>query len=169
MNRSSRFNPLHLLSFLLISLAVLLWSPGVFAAGLLAGRGTHSLAISPGNAFGYAWGANRDGQMGNEETGRNQPYPSRWSPFAAADSSVSVLATDDAPVQVASGDWHSLALRSDGTVWAWGNNSYRQLGNNSADESHVPTPVVTVVERSDGGLDFPAADGRGGGGDQRSA
>ncbi|MCB1766706.1 MAG: hypothetical protein KDJ22_11720, partial [Candidatus Competibacteraceae bacterium] len=108
MNRSSRFNPLHLLSFLLISLAVLLWSPGVFAAGLLAGRGTHSLAISPGNAFGYAWGANRDGQMGNEETGRNQPYPSRWSPFAAADSSVSVLATDDAPVQVASGDWHSL-------------------------------------------------------------
>ena len=31
-------------------------------------------------------------------------------------------------VAIAAGNDHSLALKSDGTVWAWGNNSYGQLG-----------------------------------------
>jgi alpha-tubulin suppressor-like RCC1 family protein len=30
--------------------------------------------------------------------------------------------------QVAAGYDHSLALKSDGTVWAWGNNNHGQIG-----------------------------------------
>jgi len=33
------------------------------------------------------------------------------------------------------GDAHSIALKSDGTVWAWGANAYGQLGNGTNNPS----------------------------------
>jgi alpha-tubulin suppressor-like RCC1 family protein len=41
-------------------------------------------------------------------------------------------------VDISCGNWHSLALRGDGTVWAWGSNNFGQLGNNG------PTTLSTV-------------------------
>ena len=41
-------------------------------------------------------------------------------------------------VAVAAGAYHSLALRGDGTVWAWGRNNLGQLGDGTklrADQS----------------------------------
>ena len=35
-------------------------------------------------------------------------------------------------VTVAAGSVHSLALKSDGTVWAWGYNRYGELGNGTS-------------------------------------
>lgn len=45
-------------------------------------------------------------------------------------------------VEVAAGGNHSLALASDGTVWAWGDNSGGQLGNGTTGYSAVPVQVV---------------------------
>jgi Regulator of chromosome condensation (RCC1) repeat len=46
--------------------------------------------------------------------------------------------------QVAGGGCgHSLALRSDGTVWAWGNDTLGRLGNAPASSS-VTRPVNTI-------------------------
>ena len=42
----------------------------------------------------------------------------------------------------AGGASHSVALKSDGTVWAWGDNSKGQLGNRSNTDSHVPVQVL---------------------------
>jgi alpha-tubulin suppressor-like RCC1 family protein len=58
--------------------------------------------------------------------------------------------------QVSAGGLHSLALRSDGTVWAWGNNLWGQLGNGSSSWG-VATPVqVTgltgVIQVAAGGV-----------------
>jgi hypothetical protein len=41
---------------------------------------------------------------------------------------------------------HSMALRSDGTVWSWGRNDYGQLGNGSAmsGSSRSTSPVQVV-------------------------
>ena len=39
------------------------------------------------------------------------------------------------------GWYHTVASRSDGTVWNWGYNSNGQLGNNSTTTSPVPVPV----------------------------
>ncbi len=49
-----------------------------------------------------------------------------------------------APVTTAisAGVWHSLFLRSDGTVWAAGTNNYGQLGLPPADKS---TPVKVLL------------------------
>ena len=41
--------------------------------------------------------------------------------------------------QIAGGGEHSIALKSDGTVWAWGNNWVGQLGDGTT--SHRSTPV----------------------------
>jgi hypothetical protein len=45
--------------------------------------------------------------------------------------------------QVSAGGLHSLALRSDGTVWAWGNNLWGQLGNGTSSWG-VGTPVQVM-------------------------
>jgi RHS repeat-associated protein len=46
---------------------------------------------------------------------------------------------------IAAGFGHTLALKTDGTVWAWGKNSSGQLGNNSASNSLVPVQVTSLT------------------------
>ncbi|MEW5814101.1 MAG: RCC1 domain-containing protein [Spirochaetota bacterium] len=36
---------------------------------------------------------------------------------------------------------HTVALKSDGTVWAWGSNSYNQLVDGTTTERHTPVQV----------------------------
>jgi alpha-tubulin suppressor-like RCC1 family protein len=46
-------------------------------------------------------------------------------------------------VQVAAGGLHSLALDSGGNVWAWGDNTYGELGDNKA-ESYSTKPIKVL-------------------------
>lgn len=55
---------------------------------------------------------------------------------------------------VSAGGGHALALRSDGTVWAWGTNNYGQLGVPSVASSEFPMQVAglsNIVSVSAGG------------------
>ncbi len=60
-------------------------------------------------------------------------------------------------VKVSIGDYHSLALKNDGTVWAWGNNLYGQLGDGTT-EQKPPSSPVQVVGLSDV-IDIAAGEG----------
>jgi hypothetical protein len=67
-------------------------------------------------------------------------------------------------VAVSAGVGFSLALRSDGTVWAWGANAQGQLGIGSVTSSLVPVQVHTisgVVEIAAGGYHALALKGDG--------
>ena len=91
-----------------------------------------SLAIgSDGNA--YAWGYDGNGELGDG-------IKTEWSIPVSVLKPKSV-SPDFTYVQVSAGGDHSLALGSDGYVYAWGSNQYGQLGNNSTESSSVPVRV----------------------------
>jgi alpha-tubulin suppressor-like RCC1 family protein len=47
-------------------------------------------------------------------------------------------------VAIAAGESHSLALKSDGTVWAWGWNAYGQLGDGTTSLRTSPVPTTSL-------------------------
>ena len=92
----------------------------------------YSLAVgSDGNA--YAWGNNKYGQLGNGTT-TQQNTPVLVSKPAG-------VPTDFTYVQADAGGYHSLAIGSDGYVYAWGLNDHGQLGNNTTSNSSTPVRV----------------------------
>ena len=121
-----------------------------------------TLAVgSDGNA--YAWGRNNYGQLGDGTlTQRNKPVIVKKPAGASADFTY---------VQVSAGDEQSLAVGSDGYVYAWGNNESGQLGNGSSGGySTVPLRVIdpngprsglTAVQVSAGYYHSLALDARG--------
>jgi len=103
---------------------------GAQVTTLVASWGDTGALLSTG-AY-YDWGYNTDGEVGN---GTDQTVPAPY------------LVPLDAPVsQVALGGSGSmggqtLALLSDGTLWAWGNGQYFQLGNNSKRDVLAPIKI----------------------------
>lgn len=47
---------------------------------------------------------------------------------------------------VSVGDRHVLALATDGTVWAWGDNTYRQLGDGTTTSRSVPRQIAGLTD-----------------------
>jgi alpha-tubulin suppressor-like RCC1 family protein len=45
---------------------------------------------------------------------------------------------------IAAGHYHSVAVKSDGTVWAWGSNENGQLGTGDGEDSFVPRQVESL-------------------------
>ncbi|MCK5160496.1 MAG: hypothetical protein KAQ99_02870, partial [Candidatus Aureabacteria bacterium] len=90
----------------------------------------HNLALRSDGTV-WAWGRDNRGQLGDDTAFVNQPSPVQVS-----------LLTDI--IAIGAGDYHSLALQSDGTVWAWGYNSEGQIGDNSYNTAPVPVPIMTL-------------------------
>jgi alpha-tubulin suppressor-like RCC1 family protein len=106
----------------------------------LAAGYNHSLALCSDGTVA-AWGANYYGQLGDNAGG--QPGDKSLVPVAVSADTNSAL-YGKTVVAIAAGDWHSLALCSDGTVAAWGHNDYGELGNNTTNSSLVPVAVNTA-------------------------
>jgi alpha-tubulin suppressor-like RCC1 family protein len=103
-------------------------APDVVTA--VAAGSAHALALTSTGQV-YAWGADLFGQLGD---GTN----------AATDVPTPI----DAPpgvtfTAVSAGGDHSLALASNGQVYAWGANTYGQLGDGTTTDRTRPTPVAT--------------------------
>lgn len=97
------------------------------AAGL-----AHSLALSPDGTV-WSWGQNEFGQLGlSARDGEVHDHP------------VAVDNIDNATA-VAAGAFSSFALRSDGSVLAWGAGSNGTLGNGSSLDSAIPVPVDALT------------------------
>ncbi|MFF5206373.1 RCC1 domain-containing protein [Streptosporangium sp. NPDC000396] len=106
---------------------------GVITAGVtsVSAGAFHNLALLS-NGTVRAWGRNAEGQLGD---GATLPDGNNLTPGTVVDLQNIVA--------VAAGGNHSLALRSDGTVWAWGEDSAGQLGNGGANvDSSTPGQVI---------------------------
>ena len=98
----------------------------------------HSLAVAQDGTV-WAWGENGYGQLGNgTHTTGGQSASNATPTHVVGPSGTGTL---NNVVAVTGGGQHSLALKADGTVWAWGWNYFGQLGNGSNDESDVPVQV----------------------------
>ena len=79
---------------------------------------THTGAVKTDGTM-WSWGLNQHGQIG-----ANLPENTNYS------SPVQIPGTDWVSVSVASGNY-ALGTKTDGTLWAWGSNTYGMLGQNS--------------------------------------
>jgi alpha-tubulin suppressor-like RCC1 family protein len=103
-----------------------------------------SLALKSDGTL-WAWGYGVYGQLGDGT------YNSiRSSPVQVVGPNGQGFLTDI--IAVAGGDRHSLALKSDGTVWAWGDNSVGQLGDGGTEEAFSAAPVQVVSPNGQGFL-----------------
>ncbi len=112
--------------------------PRPFAMGYF-----HSLGLKSDGTV-WAWGDNSFGQLGNGT------YTGSSSPVQVKDPRNETGATPlTGIVSVSAGEFHSLALKSDGTVWAWGDNTYGQLGHPmDSTLSNVPVQVLDPTDPS---------------------
>jgi alpha-tubulin suppressor-like RCC1 family protein len=94
-----------------------------------AGR-NHTLAVRR-NGTAWAWGQGGQGRLGDGTAGGKS-------------SPVSVIGGFTDWCQVSAGRYHSLGVRQNGTVWAWGGQQYSSgiLGNNNNLSVNSPVSVV---------------------------
>jgi alpha-tubulin suppressor-like RCC1 family protein len=113
------------------------------AAGGDAGS-YHNLALDQSGTV-WAWGNNESGQLGNGSFVDGGPVS-----VSGISNAVAIAAgTIDGNGAIAGTDSHSVARKSDGTVWTWGANWAGQLGNGTtnttANATPAPVPGVTTA------------------------
>lgn len=100
------------------------------------------------------WGFNKSGQVGdgthNDETGRDGDMTQNQV------ITPTVIAIDDV-ARVDCGDFHTCAIKKDGSLFCWGQNLDGRLGDGTLTErlepTHIPMPVnKTVIDIASGGL-----------------
>ena len=92
------------------------------------------------NGLMYSWGSNKSGALGTSSYVEGLlATTSPLSPNGSTVTPVQVIGSDY--VSVSAGDTHVIALKSDGSLWAWGSNEYGQLGDGSNINSAVPKKI----------------------------
>jgi len=119
--------------------------PARVSTRFVSAGAVHSLAVGS-DGLVYAWGANEYGQLG---IGRSGGYSTTPEPVQ--------LPAGVSARSVSAGYFHSLAVGSDGMLYAWGDNEYGQLGDGTTTDRHTPVAVmlpggarVTAIAAGDG-------------------
>ncbi|MBI3501963.1 MAG: T9SS type A sorting domain-containing protein [Bacteroidetes bacterium] len=120
---------------ILISLVFFLPSgQGLLAQTIAGSRYMHSVATCTDGSV-MTWGDNSSGAIGdNTTTNASSPVQVHGPGNVGFLSNI---------ISLGAGRESSLALKNDSTVWAWGNNFYKQLGDGSATNRLTPVQVLT--------------------------
>jgi len=84
----------------------------------------------------WGWGENRHGQLGDGT------MEDRLTPTPVATGSSKTWA------KVSAGAIHTVAVATDGTLWAWGDNDNGQVGDGTAINRTMPTPIGVNLNRT---------------------
>ena len=90
----------------------------------------HILALKTDGTL-WAWGMNNFGELGNGTTISNYTNPTQ-------------IGTANNWKSISGGREHSLAIKTDGTLWAWGLNDYGQLGDGTTVNKSTPIQIGTA-------------------------
>jgi alpha-tubulin suppressor-like RCC1 family protein len=126
---------------------------GLTGITLISAGGSYGLAYRASDGALFGWGSNARGEIGQDVsvTGSASPLP------IAGVGKVTALAAGNA---------FSLALATDGTVFAWGDNLLGQLGATGVDERSTPDvvplagPAIAIAAGSGHGIAVTAGDGQ---------
>jgi len=103
----------------------------VHIAGAAAGYRFAAILGTDGSV--WAWGADRYGQLGNAPA------------FGPATRPVHTIGAGSGITQISAGAWHMVALKSDGTVLAWGDNTNGELGIGTMSSVTGPVQVTGLT------------------------
>jgi len=92
----------------------------------------HSVARK-GDGTVWTWGLNYLGRLGTGPDVGDALVPAQVTALANI-------------VGISAGGGHTLALRADGTVWAWGENTYGQLGDGTTTARFFPVQVPGLTD-----------------------
>ncbi len=81
----------------------------------------------------WTWGSNNYGQLGIGTTNTYSSIPVQVSELNGL-------------ITIADCNYHTIVLKSDGTVWTWGRNDYGQLGDGTDINRNVPVQVNGLSE-----------------------
>jgi alpha-tubulin suppressor-like RCC1 family protein len=105
----------------------------------VAGGNSHTAAIKTDGTL-WTWGRNFYGQLGDNTT-------------ADKSSPIQTIASGTNWKLVAGGYSHTAAIKTDGTLWLWGRNSYGGLGDSTI------TPKSSPVQTVSGGTNWKLVGG----------
>ncbi len=94
-------------------------------------KSNSSMAIKTNGTL-WAWGDNGYGQLGNGSTGFSLNVPTQ-------------IGTDSNWNKISIGGHFTIAIKNNGSIWSWGRNNYRQLGNDSFTDILVPTQIPNTT------------------------
>lgn len=96
-------------------------------------RGAHFVAVKEDNTL-WSWGLNSQGELGlNDRVNRSSPVQ------------IGSLTTWEKSCSAVEGNQVSFAIKKDGTLWAWGGNSYGVLGLNDTARRSSPVQVGALT------------------------
>src|SRR3989344_3656298 len=99
----------------------------------------HSLALKTDGTL-WGWGQNKYGQLGLGDASTG--YPSYIKKYRSSPVQVGTLSTWS---QIAGGHHHSVAIKTDGTLWSWGRHDFGQLGLGDIINRSSPVQVGTLA------------------------
>jgi alpha-tubulin suppressor-like RCC1 family protein len=97
----------------------------------ISARKSHALALKSDGTV-WTWNDTTPGQISDGVTVTGSSLPIQITGLSNI-------------IAVASGGYHNLALRNDGTVWSWGLNNYGQLGNGTTPLAQIPQQVTGIT------------------------
>jgi len=110
---------------------------------------SHTLAIRNDRSL-WAWGENFNGMLGDgtasaysQEAGLTENH-NKYEPIKIMDDVISISA----------GFAHSMAIKSDGSLWAWGTNDSGELGDGTKTHRLSPTKIADDVTAVSAGSSY---------------
>ena len=105
---------------------------------VIATGASHTMAIKADGTL-WGWGGNWTGQLGDgtffdKHTPTQIGSDSNW---------VYVTTSKYLPDGKSENQGHTLAIKADGSLWAWGWNAYGQLGDGTTTDRHAPVRIGT--------------------------